>query len=155
MEFTEQDRIVLRRVQEDLPDEQEPYAAVARESGLTEGQVLDLLRRLREQGAIRRFGATLRHQKAGYAANAMVAWRIPEDLVDEKGALAAGHTRVSHCYHRPAPPQFPYNLYTMVHGQSPEDCRAAIEELRLLLGLDDFQILASLRELKKTSMKYF
>lgn len=154
-DFNETERAILRRVQVDLPDGPEPYAAIAEETGATEEQVLELLRRLKDEGAIRRFGATLRHQKAGYGANAMVAWRIPEDIVDQKGLLAAEHPRVSHCYHRATHPQWDFTLYTMVHGQSPEDAQNAVEELCELLGTRDYDILASLKELKKTSMIYF
>jgi DNA-binding Lrp family transcriptional regulator len=131
--FTDKEREILRLVQGNIPDSAE----------------------LREDGAIRRFGATLRHQKAGYRANVMVAWRIPEADAEAVGSAMAEHPMVSHCYLRPASDQWPYNLYTMVHGRSREDCLAVVDELKQRTGRDDCQMLFSTKELKKTSMTYF
>ena len=155
-EFTETERAILRIVQDQLPDSLTPYADIAKEVGTEESVVLELLRRLKESGAIRRFGASIKHQRTGWNHNAMVAWRIDESLVDETGEYAARHPLISHCYYRPATaPDWPYTLYTMIHGRTEEECRNVIEQLRQETALDEYAVLDSLAELKKTSMVYF
>ncbi len=155
-DFTDTEIQILRRVQTSLPDSVEPFADIARDVGCSPDEVIGLLRRLKAEGAIRRFGATLKHQKAGYAANVMVAWRIDDpDEINRVGELLAEQRQISHCYHRPAPPSWPYNLYTMVHGRSREECLETVEALKRLSGVADCQLLFSTRELKKTSMHYF
>lgn len=133
-----------------------PYADMAEAVGLTEAEVLELLRGLRHCGAIRRFGASLRHQQAGWTSNAMVAWRASPEQADRAGTVAAAHPRVSHVYYRPSQaPDWPYTFYTMVHGQNDGECAATIAALAENLGLEDYAVLHSIRELKKTSMQYF
>lgn len=155
-QFTETERAILRIVQADLPDSLTPYADIARTVGCTEEEVLDLLSRLKQSGAIRRFGASIKHQKTGWTHNAMVAWIVDEADSDAIGEVAAKNQRISHVYFRPtSAPDWPYTLYTMVHGRSEEECRQVIEELRRETALDEYAVLDSLEELKKTSMTYF
>ncbi len=154
--FTPEERAVLRIVQKDLPDSLTPYADIAREAGVSEEAVLDLLRRLKEEGVIRRFGASIKHQRAGWSANAMVAWVVAGHDVAPLGRSAAEHAHVSHCYYRPtSAADWPYELYTMVHGRSEEEVERVIGELRGILGLADYRVLTSIRELKKISPTYF
>ncbi|NDY58980.1 Lrp/AsnC family transcriptional regulator [Desulfovibrio sulfodismutans] len=153
--FSETERRILRMAQADLPDSATPYADMAAAAGATEAEVLDLLARLKESGAIRRFGATLRHQKAGYGANAMVAWYVDDDDMARVGKYMSSRREISHCYHRINCLDWPYNLYTMVHAGSPEECRRIVEELVRESGVDDYAMLLSRKELKKTSMEYF
>ncbi|MDR3174971.1 MAG: Lrp/AsnC family transcriptional regulator [Desulfovibrio sp.] len=154
--FSRSQRIVLGIVQENLPDGLEPYAEIAAKAGIGEEEVLDFLRALLAQGAIRRFGASIKHQKAGYVHNAMVAWKITPETADEAGRLAARHPGVSHCYYRPSSfPDWPYELYTMVHGRTRGECERAIEEIAGLAALSEHIVLESLKELKKSSMRYF
>jgi DNA-binding Lrp family transcriptional regulator len=153
---TEEERTVLRVVQEDLPDSLTPYADMAASAGMTEDAVLALLRSMKASGSIRRFGATLRHQRAGFAHNAMVAWKTTPEEADEAGQKAAEHPLVSHCYYRPtSSPDWPYALYTMIHSRSPEECAAVIADLTARTSLREYAVLESLRELKKISMVYF
>lgn len=166
MSFTKAERAILRIVQQDLPDSATPFADIARqvtaelaETGetVTEAQVLELLAKLKDNGAIRRFGASIKHQRTGWNSNVMVAWMTasPEEA-DAAGAEAAKHPRISHCYYRPSPGEaWPYSLYTMIHGRTPEECLEVVEELRRTTSLDEHAVLESLRELKKTSMIYF
>ena len=127
--FTDTERAILRIVQFQLPDTLTPYADIAREVGTDEETVLNLLRRMKEDGSIRRFGASIKHQKT---------------------------QRISHVYFRPtSAPDWPYTLYTMVHGRSEDECLQVIEELRRETALDEYAVLDSLEELKKTSMTYF
>lgn len=154
--FTEDELRVLRVVQKNIPDSASPYADIAREAGVSEQDVLDLLRRLKQSGAIRRFGASIKHQKAGWSHNAMVAWIVDSDRADAAGERAAEHTRVSHCYLRPSSAKdWPYTLYTMVHGRNDEECQTVIDELSQHMGLQHYAVLESVQELKKTSMVYF
>ena len=105
--------------------------------------MLNLLRRMKEDGSIRRFGASIKHQKTGWTHNAMVAWIVDEADSDAIGEVAAKNQRISHVYFRPtSAPDWPYTLYTMVHGRSET-------------ALDEYAVLDSLEELKKTSMTYF
>ncbi len=155
-EFSQQQRDILRIVQKDLPDSLTPFADIAKETGASEEEVLGLLRTLKEEGVIRRFGASIKHQRAGWSANAMVGWTVSKDEVDELGRKAAEHPHVSHCYYRPsAVEDWPYELYTMIHGRSPEECSAVIEELKQQLGKSDCLVLHTIRELKKISPTYF
>lgn len=154
--FTDTERAILRIVQNNLPDSATPYADIAREAGTDEETVMALLRRLREDGAIRRFGASIKHQKTGWTHNAMVAWLIDDAHIDACGEHAAKHPRISHCYHRPTTaPDWPYTLYTMIHGRTRQECLDVVEELRRETALDVFAVLESITELKKISMTYF
>lgn len=154
--FTPSENAALRMVQGDLPDCVDPFARIAEQADLTEEEVLSLLRRLKEQGVIRRFGATLRHQQAGYGDNAMVAWHVEQDRdLDAVGALMASRPEISHCYQRRNCAAWPYNLYTMVHARSRQECLDVVRELSRASNVSQYDILFSRRELKKTSMVYF
>jgi DNA-binding Lrp family transcriptional regulator len=153
--FSEKVRRILRLVQGDLPDSAEPFAAVAKQAGASVEEVLSLLSELKESGAVRRFGATLRHQKAGYGKNAMVAWRVPEERLEEVGRDMAARPEISHCYVRRTYPEWPYNLYTMIHGRDEGEVDQVVERMARATGIDEHEKLESLRELKKTSMTYF
>ena len=143
--FTDTERAILRIVQFQLPDTLTPYADIAREVGTDEETVLNLLRRMKEDGSIRR-----------WTHNAMVAWIVDEADSDAIGEVAAKNQRISHVYFRPtSAPDWPYTLYTMVHGRSEDECLQVIEELRRETALDEYAVLDSLEELKKTSMTYF
>jgi DNA-binding Lrp family transcriptional regulator len=125
-------------------------------TGSTEDEVLALLRKLKAGGQIRRFGATLRHQQAGYGFNAMVAWYIEEGFdPDDVGRIMARRPEISHCYQRPSCMDWPYDMYTMIHGKSREDCMQVVQELMEQTGVTQYEMLFSIKELKKTSMEYF
>jgi siroheme decarboxylase len=155
-DFTESERTVLGLVQGDLPDSATPYADIAATAGISEEEVIGLLTRLSELGTIRRFGATLRHQKAGYGANSMVAWYVESDKdIDVVGQVMASRPEITHCYRRRNCLDWPYNLYTMIHGKTQQDCLRVVLELSEETGVEQFDLLFSHRELKKTSMRYF
>ncbi|WP_022655254.1 siroheme decarboxylase subunit beta [uncultured Desulfovibrio sp.] len=155
-QFSEAERAVLRIVQADLPDTLTPYADMAREAGISEAEVLELLTRLKASGVIRRFGASIKHQKTGWTHNAMVAWKADEAAVDACGRIAAEHGHISHVYYRPSSAQdWPYTLYTMVHGRSEAECLGVVNDLLRSWPLREYAILRSLKELKKISMAYF
>ncbi len=154
--FTETERAILRIAQADLPDSLTPYADMAAQTGSSEEAVLDLLKELRDSGAIRRFGASIKHQKTGWNHNAMVAWQVDEDKVDACGSIAARHPHISHSYYRPSSAaDWPYTFYTMIHGRSEQECLDVVRELAETAPLGPHAVLRSLKELKKISMTYF
>ena len=132
-----------------------PYAEVAAHVGMTEEEVLATVKRFTSQGIIRRLGATLWHQRSGFIANAMVVFQVPEARLGQCGKKLASCPAVSHCYQRRPVEVWPYNLYAMVHAQDPEDLRATIENLVKDTEADKWRILESLKEFKKTSLRYF
>lgn len=153
--LSELEKQVIAAIQGDMPIIDQPYLEIAESLGIAEDLLLDTLRDLVARGIIRRFGATLRHQKSGYQSNAMVAWRVDEARIEDVGGTMASFQAVSHCYRRDPTPQWPYNLYTMVHGKSEADCRQSALEMSEKSGVGDYALLFSKRELKKTSMQYF
>ncbi len=153
--FSDLERKIIALVQGDMPVEKYPYRVIAEQAGTDEETVLSVLRNLNEEGIIRRFGATLRHQKTGLTANAMVAWRVDEDRVEEVGQLMASFDQVSHCYRRNPAKDWPYNLYTMVHAADESSCREIVATISEKTAVEAYEILFSRKELKKTSMQYF
>jgi len=153
--LTELERRVILALQRDLEVTPRPFLEVAELLGVPEEELLAAIRSLMDQGYIRRFGATLRHQKSGYAANALVTWRVPEKDVSAIGKKLAANREVSHCYARTPAPSWPYNLYTMIHGKSSEECARIAARLAGEVGITDYQLLFSETELKKTTMRYF
>lgn len=153
--LNETEQKVIAAIQGDIPITQRPYRELAARAGLTEAAFLEVLEGLRARDIIRRFGATLRHQKSGYAANAMGAWKVPEERIEAVGQRMAACRQISHCYRRNPNDHWPYNLYTMIHAESPEACWEIAREMSRATGVEAFTLLFSLRELKKTSMTYF
>lgn len=149
------DVAVIKELQGDIPVSATPYAEIAARLGIGEEELLDRLRSYVRRGWLRRIGAILHHQRAGIAANAMCAWRVPEERIVEVGRAMAAHRAVSHCYQRPPMPGWPYNLYTMVHGATRKECEAIVERMRRETGVDECSLLFTAREFKKTSMNYF
>jgi DNA-binding Lrp family transcriptional regulator len=149
------DKKIIALIQGDLPLTAQPYTELAQKIGITEELLLERIKSLKAQGIIRRFGAILRHQKAGFKANAMIAWQVPEQKIEETGASMAQYKEVSHCYQRITHPDWPYNLYTMVHGNDEEACRQIAQKIALETGIKDYILLFSEKEFKKTSMRFF
>jgi len=153
--LTELEQMVIASIQADLAVTERPYLEISQKLGISEAVLLETLNRLCKHGIIRRFGATLRHQKTGYTANAMVAWKVSEDRVEEVGRQMAAFRQVSHCYRRNPARGWPYNLYTMVHAINEDSCRAIAREMAKAAAVDSYTLLFSRQELKKTSMVYF
>ncbi|MFQ5809922.1 MAG: Lrp/AsnC family transcriptional regulator [Armatimonadota bacterium] len=154
MELTHEDIAAVRALDTDLPIAPRAFAAAAAAADLTEDQLLTAARRLADAGVIRRFSVVLRHVAAGARANAMVVWRVPEERWDEVGEQMARFREVSHCYRRPALPGLDYTHYTMVHGSTREECREAVERIAAATGVDDYLVLFTKRELKRSSPRY-
>jgi len=146
---------VILALQRDLKITRRPFKELAQQLGVAEAELLAAIRRLMEKGYIRRFGATLRHQQSGYTANALVAWAVPEADLKTIGQKLAQQRAVTHCYARAPAPSWPYNLYTMIHGRTREDCVNIAARMAAETGLADYEMLFSETELKKTTMRYF
>jgi DNA-binding Lrp family transcriptional regulator len=153
--LTDIEKKIIASIQQDMPVMETPYLPIAGRLGISENTLLETLRRLCDSGVIRRFGATLRHQRTGYRANAMAAWRVSENRIDEIGAVMASFRQVSHCYRRNPTPRWPYNLYTMIHADDEAGCRETARAMAQAAAADDYTLLFSRQELKKTSMVYF
>ncbi|HBX24558.1 MAG TPA: Lrp/AsnC family transcriptional regulator [Desulfotomaculum sp.] len=146
---------IVRELQAGLPLVERPYLELARRVELTEGELITTIKDMIKRGIIRRFGAALKHQDLGFTANAMVVWDVSEDKAPQVGRIMAGYKQVSHCYQRPRRPDWPYTIFTVLHGQSRDDCQKTAAELAAATGIKEYKLLFSTRELKKSSMKYF
>ena len=153
--LTDLEKQVIALVQGDLPVSSHPYSEIAARLGVSEDLVLQTLKDLYDRGVIRRFGATIRHQRSGFKANAMVAWCVDEERIEEVGEFFAAFTEVSHCYRRNPADNWPYNLYTMVHANDEAACRSIARRMSEKTHVTDYTLLFSRKELKKTSMEYF
>ncbi|MFO8089073.1 MAG: hypothetical protein R6U13_04495 [Desulfatiglandaceae bacterium] len=153
--LNELEKKVISQIQGDLPGGTTPFAAAAARIGISEEEFLAVIRNLKEQGVIRRFGATLRHQEAGYPSNAMVAWDVPDDNIPAIGKKLSSFKEVTHCYERLRHADWPYNLYTMIHGTSRDHCRQIAAKLSETINITNYLVLFSEKEFKKTSMQYF
>jgi len=153
--LTDLEKQVILALQRDLEITPQPFQEMAECLEVSEDEVLEAIRSLKDKGFIRRFGATLRHQLSGFEANALVVWVIPEAELSRLGQKLAGKRTVSHCYARRPAPDWPYNLYTMIHGKSPDEITAIAANMAQEIGISDYDILFSEVELKKTTMRYF
>lgn len=151
----EKEMNLIRAIQNGIPVVKKPFESVAASLGEEQSWVIHKITEWQGKGVIRRFGAALRHHRAGFIHNAMVVWLVPADDEDRIGRLFAESQNVSHCYIRPAFPDFPWNLYTMIHSQTEEGLLQAIEALREKSGIESFLVLESIKEYKKTSPQYF
>jgi DNA-binding Lrp family transcriptional regulator len=152
---TEQDKAVIRELQEDLPIEVRPFKTLAERVGLDEDGLFAVMRSLVERGFMRRMAAILYHRRAGFRANGMGVWAVPEDDVVEIGEQMAAFANVSHCYRRPTYPDWPYNVFTMVHGQSVEQCEEILAAISRKTGVTEYISLYSTREYKKTRLLFY
>jgi DNA-binding Lrp family transcriptional regulator len=155
IEVTDLDLAVIRALQGDMPIVPEPYAPAAAEIGLSQDDLLDHLAWMREGQALRRVAAILFHRRAGFSANGMGVWRVPEERVLELGPRMAAFRGISHCYQRPTYPDWPYSVFTMAHGRSKQECDAILDAIALETGIEERATLYSSTEFKKVRMLYF
>lgn len=146
---------VIRTVQEDLPLEPQPFAAQAATLGIPEPELLEILGSFRERKLMRRFAAVMNHRSAGFKANAMGVWAVPDEQLADIGPRMAGFALVSHCYRRPTYDDWPYSVFTMVHGKNARECEQTIAAIQAETGVDEYTLLWSVKEYKKTRVKYF
>ncbi|HEX9195840.1 MAG TPA: Lrp/AsnC family transcriptional regulator [Azonexus sp.] len=150
------DRALIVATQGGLPLVARPYEAVGEQIGITGDEVMCRLQGMLESGVIRRIGAVPNHYAIGWTANGMTVWDVADDRVDELGSRVGGMDFVTHCYRRPrALPNWPYNLFAMVHGSSRDEVRDKAVLIAELLGADcrGGDILYSTRILKKTGLR--
>lgn len=145
---------LFRALQRPLPLDEYPFAALARETGVLEAELLDFGRR-HLGGALRRYVATFRHRKLGVRGNGMVVWDVSHARRDEVGRRLAAAPEVSHCYARAAAPGFPYTVYSMIHGPDEAAVRTVADRLADEVGVTERAVLFSTRELKKARLRYF
>ncbi len=153
--LTDLEKKIIAALQEDMAITERPYLEISETLGIAEDTLLETLQSLCERGIIRRYGATLRHQKTGFKANAMAAWQVAENRVEEVGKRLASFRQVSHCYRRNPTTGWPFNLYTMIHANDEESCRQTARHMSQEAGVENYSLLFSRKELKKTSMVYF
>jgi len=158
--LVDDEKELVRLLQEDLPTGEHPFEELHeqlefRGVDVTREWVLDTTRHWIETGVIRRFGAAIRHHKTGFSANAMGVWDCPDERVEEVGSTMASFAEVSHCYERPKLPQWPANLYTMIHARSKDEVEDVARRIQQATGLAEPRLLYSTREFKKSSMRYF
>jgi siroheme decarboxylase len=149
----ELDLELLKVAQDGLKLNKRPYLALGEMLCISEGEVIDRLIALQEEGIIRRFAATIGHRALGILANAMIVWIVPSEKVESIGETFAEVDEVTHCYERATAVDWPYNLYTMVHSKSREDCLKIADHLSQISGIRDYHVLFSEREYKKTSAR--
>jgi len=148
---------LIAAIQGGLPLDQRPYAAVGAKAGMSESEVLERLSWMIANGTIRRFGIVARHHELGYRANAMVVWNVPDDQVDELGRSLAAVDFITLCYCRPRRlPDWPYNLFCMIHGRSRDTVTQQIQEIISRFGLEGVphETLFSLRRFKQCGACY-
>ena len=155
VEIEELDHKIIRLLQGEFPLVAEPYKVLAEEIGITEEALLARIETMREEKKIRKMGAVLRHREVGFTSNCLCVWNVPDERVDEVGGRMAEHPRVSHCYDRNRTSDWPYNLYTMIHGYSREECEVIAAELAATAGIEERCMLYTKKEWKKASMRYF
>ena len=146
---------VIKALQKDIDIVAEPFADITEVLGITHEKLFEIATELKESGVMRRFATILNHRKAGFGANAMSVWSVPKEKGEEIGRQLAEFSAVSHCYLRPRYPNWPYNLFAMVHAKTQEECDTLIEEMAHETGLKEYGKLYSTREFKKQRLVYF
>jgi DNA-binding Lrp family transcriptional regulator len=153
--YDEHDVAVIRALQGDMPVVEEPYAPAAAELGMPQAQLLEHLRGMQERRLLRRVAAILFHRRAGFSANGMGVWKVPDERVMELGPQMAAFRGISHCYERPTYADWPYSIFTMAHGRSKEECDAILDSIAEHTGIDERTTLYSSTEFKKIRLLYF
>lgn len=152
--LTNTEKKLARVFQKDLDISSFPFETIGKGCDMTGIAVLDMLKKMMRKGLIRRFGALLRHQKAGYRNNALVLWAVPRNKMEDIAQIFIASSSVSHCYERNPAFEHKYNLFTMFHSPD-DDIAALIKKVAANAGLKDYRILVSVEEFKKTSPEYF
>ena len=153
--ISEDDKAAIRALQEDVPLTARPFDLWGRQVGLSYEELLERAYDLQRRKIMRRFSAVLYHRKAGFRANAMGVWKVPPERIDEVGQMFAQYQAVSHCYQRPVYKDWPYALFSMVHGRTEEECESVLGAMSEESDITEYASLYSTREYKKTRVRYF
>jgi len=155
IELTPLHHQIIQKIQYDIDFVSEPFKEIIDTLNISYDTFFNILNELQESGMMRRFASILNHRKAGFNANAMVVWDVDEANGESIGEKAAAFSAVSHCYLRPKYENWPYNLFTMVHGKTTEETNAIIEEMAQEIPSKSHMPLYSSREFKKVRIEYF
>jgi DNA-binding Lrp family transcriptional regulator len=153
--YDEFDRAVILALQGDMPVVSQPYAPAAEQLGITQEKLLEHLQGMQERKLLRRVAAILFHRRAGFSANGMGVWKVPDERIMELGPQMAAFRGISHCYQRPTYEDWPYSVFTMAHGRSKEECDAILDSIAESTGITERSTLYSSTEFKKIRLLYF
>ena len=153
--YDEFDVAVIRALQGDMPVVSEPFAPAAAELGMPQAKLLAHLEGMQERRLLRRVAAILFHRRAGFSANGMGVWKVPDEQIMEIGPRMAAFRGISHCYQRPTYQDWPYSVFTMAHGRSKEECDAILDSIAESTGIEERSTLYSSTEFKKIRLLYF
>lgn len=149
---------ILDKLSKGLKICEAPYAELAEEVGVSEAELLEFIKQSVDAGVVKRLGMVVNHHKAGFVANAMVVWNISDDDVDRVGDLLGQQDEVTLCYQRPRRlPEWPYNLFTMIHGKSRAKVLDDIQNIAVRCDLEEYpkDILFSSKKFKQTGARYY
>ncbi len=148
---------VVQELQRDLPIEPEPFGAIANRLGISLEQLQRITAEMKAAGQLRRFSAVLHHREIGFSANGMGVWAVPGDDAEvlRVGEQMAAYRAVTHCYRRPTYPDWPYNIFTMIHARTQDECQAVVQEIAHETGITQHGVLYSTKEYKKVRVPYF
>ena len=155
IELSDTDVAVIRATQGPMEPMAEPFEPAARELGMPVAKLLEHLESMKERRALRRVAAILFHRRAGFSANGMGVWNVPEERILELAPRMASFRGISHCYQRPTYADWPYSVFTMAHGRSKEECDAILDSIAADTGIEERRTLYSSTEFKKIRMLYF
>ena len=155
IKLSETERRVLSAIQGGFPRSQTPYRDMAEQAGISTEQFLSVLKDWKREGKLRRIGSIVHHFRVGLSGGAMVVWRVEPERVEQVGTILAGFREVSHAYQRYTPDNWPYNLYTMVHGENIQEVEQTIKRMSQVCGISDYRVLTTQKELKKVPPTYF
>ena len=155
VDYDEFDREVIRATQGDMPVVSEPFAPAAARLGIDEAKLLEHMAAMKERGILRRVAAILYHRRAGFSANGMGVWKVPDEKIEELGPRMAAFRGISHCYQRPTYADWPYSVFTMAHGRSKEECDAILDAIADEFSIAERATLYSSTEFKKIRLLYF
>jgi len=153
--MTDLEKEIVQFIQDDIPLVTRPFKELARKIKLSEKEIVSLLKNWHDTGLLCRFGVFIRHQKAGFRANGMSVWVVPKDQIVSVGQIMIEFPQVGHCYQRPTYPDWPYNMFAMIHERSRDAVIEVVQKISLATGIKQYDILFTEKEFKKNSMKYF
>ena len=154
-EPTEEDKNFIRELQKDMDIIDEPFLKAANNLGISEEELFEKMKYYETIGVMRRFAAILRHRQVGFTANGMIVWKVPNERITEVGETLGSFPQISHCYERPTYTDWPYNVFSMIHCKTHEEANDMAKSIQNQIKVDDYRILFSSREFKKTRVEYF
>ena len=153
--ISEVDKEYIRQLQKDIKIIKEPFKIITDNLGINLEELFNKVKEYQNKGIMRRFAAILRHRQAGFTANGMIVWNVPEEKIDQIGLNIASFPQVSHCYRRPIYPDWEFNLFSMIHARTIDAAEKIAKEISAIIKIDRYRILFSSREFKKERVKYF